>query len=52
MARESENAMEQQKKPADKAKPKSLSLTVKTLEKKSAPRMAKEAGASPVIGYS
>jgi hypothetical protein len=41
--------MEQKKKPD---KPKSLNLTVKTLEKKSAPRMAVECGASPVIGYS
>jgi hypothetical protein len=34
-----------------KPKPKSLSLTVKTLEKKAAPRMAANAGC-PVIGYS
>ena len=33
-------------------KPKSLSLKVKTLEKKAAPRMAAEAGGCPVIGYS
>ena len=42
--------MDQQNK-QEKAKPKSLSLTVKTLEKKSAPKQAK-LGASPVIGYS
>jgi hypothetical protein len=43
--------MEQKKKPD---KPKALNLTVKTLEKKSAPRMSADSicGASPVIGYS
>jgi hypothetical protein len=44
-----EAAMEQPKKPD---KPKSLSLTVKTLEKKSAPRAMATNGACPVIGYS
>ena len=44
--------MEQQKKPAEN-KPKGLNLSVKTLEKKSAPRpVAGAAGGCPVIGYS
>jgi hypothetical protein len=41
----------EQKKPTEKPKAK-LSLTVKTLEKKSAPARAEVCGASPVIGYS
>jgi len=32
-------------------KPKALSLKVKTLEKKTAPKAAMEATGSPVIGY-
>jgi hypothetical protein len=42
--------MEQQKKPAEN-KPKGLNLTVKTLEKKTAPAAARRASC-PVIGYS
>jgi hypothetical protein len=44
--------MEQQKKPAEN-KPKGLNLSVKTLEKKTAPKPASSAsGGCPVIGYS
>jgi hypothetical protein len=45
----------ERKQPMDSkdTKPKKiLNLTVKTLEKKAAPRMAKKNGATPVIGYS
>jgi hypothetical protein len=42
--------MEQQKKPAEK-KPAGLNLTVKTLEKKTAP-LAVRSATCPVIGYS
>ena len=42
--------MEQQKKPAEN-KPKGLNLTVKTLEKKTAP-IATRSASCPVIGYS
>lgn len=41
--------MEENKKPV--AKPKGLNLKVKTLEKKTAPRMS-ECASTPVIGYS
>lgn len=41
--------MENNKKP--EAKPKSLNLKVKTLEKKAAPRQS-ACGGTPVIGYS
>jgi hypothetical protein len=48
--RRHQQTMEQQKKPENK--PKGLNLSVKTLEKKSAPMRAAVNSSCPVIGYS